>query len=99
MSPTTLIVVRAMSRIRSTPMIIAIVSGSTFTAASTPINNGRDPPGTPAARSEERRVGKECERLCRFRLWPYRLKKKNEGETRVFVGGDAWVIVVLGVGG
>src|SRR5207249_5434162 len=49
MSPTTLIVVRAMSRIRSTPMIIAIVSGSTFTAASTPINNGRDPPGTPAA--------------------------------------------------
>src|SRR3989442_14856468 len=49
MSPTTLIVVRAMSRIRSTPMIIAIVSGSTFTAASTPINNGSDPPGTPAA--------------------------------------------------
>src|SRR2546422_2842788 len=49
MSPTTLIVVRAMSRIRSTPMIIAIVSGSTFTAASTPINNGKDPPGTPAA--------------------------------------------------
>src|SRR5438034_8156055 len=49
MSPTTLIVVRAMSRIRSTPMIIAIVRGSTFTAASTPINNGSDPPGTPAA--------------------------------------------------
>src|SRR2546422_6048294 len=49
MSPTTLIVVRAMSRIRSTPMIIAMVRGSTFTAASTPINNGKDPPGTPAA--------------------------------------------------
>src|SRR2546427_10545675 len=49
MSPTTLIVVRHMSRIRSTPIINAIVRGSTFTAASTPINNGRDPPGTPAA--------------------------------------------------
>src|SRR2546422_11706077 len=49
MSPTTLIVVRVMSRIRSTPMINAIVSGSTFTAASTPLNNGRGPPGTPAA--------------------------------------------------
>src|SRR5207302_10908863 len=32
-----------------TPMIMAIVRGSTFTAASTPINNGSDPPGTPAA--------------------------------------------------
>src|SRR5437016_8563441 len=49
MSPTTLIVVRAMSRIRSTPMIIAMVRGSTFTAASTHNNNGKDQPGTPAA--------------------------------------------------
>src|SRR2546428_10326283 len=49
MSPTTLIVVRVMSRIRSTPMINAIVSGSTFTAAGTPINNGKEAPGDPAA--------------------------------------------------
>src|SRR3546814_11463256 len=27
-------------------------------------------------RSEERRVGKECERTCRSRWWPYHSKKK-----------------------
>src|SRR6059036_3656973 len=39
----------------------------------------RDWPGrTPAPpRSEERRVGKECRRLCRSRLSPYHLKKKK----------------------
>src|SRR5213594_2539614 len=32
--------------------------------------------GTPILRSEERRVGKECERLCRSRWSPVHLKKK-----------------------
>src|SRR3546814_13542818 len=29
------------------------------------------------ARSEERRVGKECVSACRFRWWPYNSKKKK----------------------
>src|SRR5216110_3768163 len=32
---------------------------------------------TEAMRSEERRVGKECVRLCRYRWWPDHLKKKK----------------------
>src|SRR3546814_17019538 len=30
------------------------------------------------ARSEERRVGKECVRRCRSRWWPYHYKKKTK---------------------
>src|SRR5213594_2258482 len=40
--------------------------------------------GTPSPsrrhRSEERRVGKECERLCRSRWSPYHAKKKREND-------------------
>src|SRR3546814_19081418 len=32
---------------------------------------------TPALRSEERRVGKECVSTCRSRWWPYHSQKKN----------------------
>src|SRR6059036_236570 len=35
-------------------------------------------------RSEERRVGKECRRLCRSRWSPYHLKKKNHLSNREF---------------
>src|SRR3546814_12631247 len=33
-------------------------------------------------RSEERRVGKECVRKCRFRWSPYQLKKKSKNYNR-----------------
>src|ERR1043166_5336264 len=48
-SPHTLIVVRHMSRIRSTPRMMAIPSAGTPTVASTTIRSGSEPPGTPAA--------------------------------------------------
>src|SRR5439155_2955209 len=48
-SPHTLIVVRHMSRIRSTPRMIAIPSAGTPTVASTTMRSGSEPPGTPAA--------------------------------------------------
>src|SRR2546429_1676051 len=38
-----------MSRIRSTPRMIAIPSGGTPTVASTTMRSGSEPPGTPAA--------------------------------------------------
>src|SRR6187551_3920037 len=37
----------------------------------------------PAARSEERRVGKECCALCRFRWSPSHLKKKKKKKSIV----------------
>src|SRR5216110_309776 len=41
-----------------------------------------------AARSEERRVGKECVSLCRSRWSPYHVKKKDgKGADRVRAGG------------
>src|SRR3546814_16007216 len=36
------------------------------------------PQGCPAARSEERRVGKECVSTCRSRWSPYHSKKKKQ---------------------
>src|SRR3546814_11185599 len=33
------------------------------------------------ARTEERRVGKECVRTCRSRWWPCHVKNKRERET------------------
>src|SRR5213594_1434256 len=42
----------------------------------TPLPTARASPTR--SRSEERRVGKECERLCRSRWSPYHEKKKNE---------------------
>src|SRR5213594_4469189 len=48
-----------------------------------PASTARRGPARPAPRmprrSEERRVGKECERLCRSRWWPCHLKKKGSG--------------------
>src|SRR6184192_1791819 len=35
--------------------------------------------GFVAERSEERRVGKECQSTCRSRWWPVHLKKKHDG--------------------
>src|SRR5213594_4751356 len=43
-------------------------------------------------RSAERRVGKECERLCRFRWWACHLKKKKK---RIGEGGGRGVVVVV----
>src|SRR5213078_1095039 len=49
-----------------------------------PTTSGTGSEVTPVAviadteRSEERRVGKECELKCRSRWWPYHLKKKEE---------------------
>src|SRR3546814_16434229 len=37
----------------------------------------------PFARSEERRVGKECVSTCRSRWSPYHYKKKNKYNTRL----------------
>src|SRR3546814_18254544 len=42
---------------------------------------GPDGGGTSAARSEERRVGKECRRPCRHRLSTYHHKKKKRTHT------------------
>src|SRR6059036_946899 len=45
---------------------VSVVTGSTASAETSAAS------GAPAAvRSEERRVGKECRRLCRSRWWPY----------------------------
>src|SRR2546426_486900 len=48
-SPQTFTVVRHISRMRSTPRMIAIPSAGTPTVASTTIKRGSEPPGTPAA--------------------------------------------------
>src|SRR5687768_7446671 len=48
-SPHTFTVVRDMSRMRSTPRMIAMPSGGTPNIARMPTRSGIDPPGTPAA--------------------------------------------------
>src|SRR3546814_8165016 len=48
----------------------------TFATASSPCSTF---PSVPA-RSEERRVGKECVSTCRSRWWPYHEKKKEHDE-------------------
>src|SRR3546814_20191015 len=49
----------------------------TDTAAQPAVHGGRPDAGDGHARSEERRVGKECVNTCRSRWSPYHYKKKT----------------------
>ena len=49
----------------------AVAAGTTAPTSTHAGTGGSNSVSAPAARSEERRVGKECVRLCRSRWSPY----------------------------